>query len=266
MTSILSLFVVLVLSWLVQRTATIALILTGLSSESARFQARSAFTGSGFTTSESESVVGHPVRRRILMILMLLGNVGIVTVVASSVLTLGGIGGSRHWLLDISFLGLALGGVVALATSGRVERHLTVWIERALKRWTDLDVNDYAKLLHLCGEYSVVEMLVEDGKWLADRTLADLALGAEGILVLGIQPSGGQYNGVPTGQTRVGVGDTLTLYGRVGRLEKLDRRRCDVAGDACHSSGVSEQQAAIAAAAAADESTGRVPADEQEGK
>lgn len=257
MTSILSLFVILILSWLVQRTATIALILTGLSIESARFQALSAFTGSGFTTSESEAVVSHPVRRRILMILMLLGNVGIVTVVASSVLAFSGIGGSRHWLLDVLFLGLALGGFVALATSRWVERYLSIWIERALKRWTDLDIRDYAKLLHLCGEYSVVEMLVEDGKWLADRTLVDLALDEEGILVLGIQSSDGQYNGVPTGQTQVAVDDTLTLYGRVGRLEKLDRRRRDAAGNECHLSGITEQQAAIAATT--DGSKGSLP-------
>ena len=37
-------------------------VATGTSSELARFQARSAFTGVGFTTSEAESVVLHPVR------------------------------------------------------------------------------------------------------------------------------------------------------------------------------------------------------------
>lgn len=42
--------------------------------------------GAGFTTSESESVVRNPVRRRIIMWLMLAGNAGIVAVVASVVL------------------------------------------------------------------------------------------------------------------------------------------------------------------------------------
>lgn len=86
MIAIFSLLVVLILSLLITRIATVALTLTGLSRESARFQARSAFTGVGFATHEAENVVNHPVRRRILMLLMLLGNAGIVTVIASMIL------------------------------------------------------------------------------------------------------------------------------------------------------------------------------------
>lgn len=68
------------------RIATIAITYTGLSREAARFQARSALTGSGFTTSESEKVVTHPVRRRIILLLMLLGNAGIVAAISSLIL------------------------------------------------------------------------------------------------------------------------------------------------------------------------------------
>lgn len=77
MISIVTLLIVLTLSILLTRIATVALTHTGLSRESAKFQARSAFTGVGFTTSESEKVVNHPIRRRILLMLMLLGNAGI---------------------------------------------------------------------------------------------------------------------------------------------------------------------------------------------
>jgi hypothetical protein len=66
---------------------TIALTHTGLTKASAKFQARSAFSGAGFTTSESEMVVNHPVRRKIVMLLILLGNAGLVTAVSSLILT-----------------------------------------------------------------------------------------------------------------------------------------------------------------------------------
>jgi hypothetical protein len=66
MIAALTLFAVLTLSVLVIRTGAVALRLTGLPEEPARFQARSAFTGTGFTTSESEAIVNHPVRRRIV--------------------------------------------------------------------------------------------------------------------------------------------------------------------------------------------------------
>ena len=89
MTALISVLVAITLSLLITRIATEALTLTGLSRTSASFQARSAFTGSGFTTSESEAVVQHPVRRRIIMWLMFLGNAGIITVISSLVLTNG---------------------------------------------------------------------------------------------------------------------------------------------------------------------------------
>ena len=65
MSTLLTLLVVIGVSLLITRIATLALAATGLSTESAKFQARSAFSGAGFTTHEAENVVGHPVRRRI---------------------------------------------------------------------------------------------------------------------------------------------------------------------------------------------------------
>ena len=64
MLALISLFVVVLASLLVTRVAAVMLTLTGLSAQSARFQARSAFSGAGFTTSESEAITNHPVRRR----------------------------------------------------------------------------------------------------------------------------------------------------------------------------------------------------------
>ncbi|WP_234488879.1 hypothetical protein [Oxynema sp. CENA135] len=87
MAALASVFVVLTLSLLINRIATVVLTLTGLSRESARFQARSALTGVGFTTRESEQIVRHRVRRETISVLMLLGNVGIVTTISSLLLT-----------------------------------------------------------------------------------------------------------------------------------------------------------------------------------
>ena len=87
MIPIISLLIVLFISILLTRIATVALTHTGLSRESAKFQARSAFTGVGFTTSESEKVVNHPTRRRILLLLMLVGNAGVVTAVSALIVS-----------------------------------------------------------------------------------------------------------------------------------------------------------------------------------
>jgi hypothetical protein len=61
---------------LINRFATIALSLTGMSREEARFQARAAMSGVGLTTSRAEDIVSHPVRRKIVLWLMILGSAG----------------------------------------------------------------------------------------------------------------------------------------------------------------------------------------------
>ena len=91
MAGIITVIIILVVSIFITRLASIMLTHTGLSRESSRFQARSAFTGVGFTTSESEKVVNHPVRRKILQVLMILGNAGIVTAIASLIIGFSGI-------------------------------------------------------------------------------------------------------------------------------------------------------------------------------
>ena len=83
MVAIATLLIIVSLSLVVNRIATVALMFTGLSKDAARFQSRSAFTGAGFTTTESELIVQHPVRRRIIMMLMFLGNAGLITVIAT---------------------------------------------------------------------------------------------------------------------------------------------------------------------------------------
>ena len=115
MLSIISLLVVLTLSILVTRIATVALTYTGLSRESARFQARSAFTGVGFTTNESEKVVNHPLRRKILMLLMLLGNAGVITAVSSLIVSFVNVEGSIRlfWQMVLLLTGVLLLSVFA---------------------------------------------------------------------------------------------------------------------------------------------------------
>ncbi|HVM31016.1 MAG TPA: TrkA C-terminal domain-containing protein [Candidatus Limnocylindrales bacterium] len=232
MTALATLLVVLALSLLVTRVATVALTLTGLSKEAARFQARSAFTGAGFTTSESELVVKHPVRRRIVMTLMLLGNAGVVAAVGSLLLTFIETGEPTNWGLRLGVLAAGLVTLWLLATSRYVDRLVSHVTTRALRRWTSIDVTDYAELLHLAGEHKVVVLPIEKGHWADGRTLADLNLRAEGMLTLGVERRDGTFLGAPPLDTRINAGDQMTIYGRSPAIDALgDRRASDVAGE-----------------------------------
>ena len=236
------LVVVAMLSLLITRIATIALTATGMARPAARFQARSALTGVGFTTSESESVVGHPARRRIIMTLMLIGSVGLATSIAGVLAGMAGTDSGGTAASRILLLVAGLSVVYALSSSRRVDRVLSRLIGRLLARYTDLDLRDYAALLHVAGEYEVKEMRAEDGSWFAGRSLAELRLRDEGILVLGIIRPDGSYLGVPGKETCIEAGDTLVLYGRDSLFAELTTRRPGEAGDEAHRRAVEAQQ------------------------
>jgi hypothetical protein len=237
-----ALLIVLGLSLVITRIATTALVQTGLSPEAARFQARSAFTGTGFTTGEAEKVVGHPVRRKIITLLMILRSAGLVTIVISLILSFAGAGSGPDRLRRLAIL---VGGVLVLwllANSRIVDRSLSRIISRALSRWTDLDLRDYASLLKLSGDYTVNELTVRARDWLENKQLDECRLHDEGLSVLGIYRSDGRYVGAPKGTTRIHAGDTLIVYGHAKTVRELDERRGDASGEVAHRRAVDEQQ------------------------
>lgn len=127
MYAIVLLIVVATLSLAITRIASVMLTGTGMASESARFQARSALSGVGFTTTEAERVVTHPVRRRIIMALMLIGNAGLVTAIAALLGGFLGVGGQEQALRALLLV------VALLAVYGGSR---SAWVDR--RRWQRL--------------------------------------------------------------------------------------------------------------------------------
>jgi len=237
-----SLLIVITLSILITRIATVALTHTGLSREAARFQARSAFTGVGFTTSEAESIVNHPVRRRIVLLLMLLGSAGLVTAMASLILSFTAVESSGSFAVRILLLVAGLGVLWIVASSRWVDTYASKLISWALDRYTSLGVKDYASLLNLTGDYEITEVKVDPDDWMANRTVGELRFRDEGILVLGIKRADGTYRGAPKGPTKIFPDDTLVLYGRARLLGTLGQRERGERGDREHERAVAEQK------------------------
>jgi K+/H+ antiporter YhaU regulatory subunit KhtT len=242
MAGIITVILILIFSILLTRVASIALTHTGLSKESSKFQARSAFTGVGFTTDESEKVVNHPVRRRILLLLMILGNAGIVTGIASLIIGFSGIEEKVDTWIKIVVL---LGGVIILwylANSKWVDRRLSVVINRILKKYTRLDLNDYASLLQLSGEFRISEIHVECDHWLCEKKLKNTRLREEGLNVLAISRSDGTFLGTPGGNTQIQEDDSLIIYGRATAINKLENRLKGQRGNKQHKAMIREQE------------------------
>lgn len=253
MTGVFSLLIALSVSLIVTRIAAMALMFTGLSREAARFQARSAFSGCGYTTREAENIVNHPVRRRIVMILMLLGNIGIATVVATIMISVSNAKEASFQEQFLRLVILTLGVIVLffLFSSRWIERQMNKVIAWALKRFTRLEVRDYNALLQLADGYAVSEMLIESEHWVTGRALKELRLSDEGILILGIHRKQGSYRGIPRADDVIQPGDNLILYGNLDHIQSLDRRRVGSHGDQNH-----ERQVAIQAKSEATQTAG----------
>lgn len=112
----------------------------------------------------------------------------------------------------------------------------------ALIRWTDIEGSDSASLIYLGGDYQVSELKVESKDWLSEKTLMELNLAEEGVLVLGIQKPYGEYVGIPSADTRIKARDVLFLYGRGSAIQSLDRRRRGIRGELEHSEAVEQQK------------------------
>jgi TrkA-C domain len=242
MIALVSFFVVLTLSLVIERVATVALTLTGLSRDAASFQVRSAFTGTGFTTTEAEQVTGHPARRRIVMMLMGMRSFEVITGVSTLVLTFIGTTNSSEGAVRAFWLCVGLVALGLAASNRWVNRHLSKLIARVLRRWTTLDVADYTTLLGLTGGHTVLELPIDEDSWMAHRRLDELDLPEEGVRVLAIRRADGGFVGAPHNASVIRPRDTLILYGRAERLAELGGRQSGPGGDEAHGDAVETQR------------------------
>jgi hypothetical protein len=212
---------VIIVSVLVTRIATIALVHTGLSREAAQFQARSAFTGVGFTTTESERVVKHPVRRRIVLLLMLFGNAGIVTAIASLILTFLPREESIELGLKLAYLLTGVLFIWLVVRSRWFHKSLFTLVSKALEKYSVLEIRDYSSLLQLGGDYRVSEYYVDEGSKLINKSLQELQLTSSGILILAITRKDSGFIGSPHGANKIFEGDTIIIYGKLEDVDKI---------------------------------------------
>ncbi len=245
MIALLSFLFVVLFSIIVVRIGTVALRMTGLSRDVASFQAQSAFSGVGFTTSESEYVVSHPVRRRIIRILMLLGSAGLTSAMATLVLTFVG-NTPQQMVMNGIWLVVGLGVLAFIGKSKLVDRGMSWVIEKALERVPGLRIYDYEQLLGLGKGYSIAKLVVKAGSWLEGKKLREVRLSEEGVLVLAIYRKVKDkevFIGAPRGDTELRAGDILVCYGHEEVLQDLRTRIKGPLGDLRHEQAV---EAAVA--------------------
>jgi hypothetical protein len=220
---VLLLVVIIVTSAVFVRLGAFALELTGMEWEHAKFQSLSAFTNSGFTTRESELVMSHPVRRRIVTSLILVGNAGIVTTIGTFAASFMA-GDLRTNLLNAA---VVLGACALLFLLTRWQGLMNV-TRRVIERWMtklyDFQPPRPDELLRLGAGYELTRVELEAASPVANKALADIDLKSWRVQVLGIE-RGAEYHPVPTGGDKLLPGDSLIVYGPSDTVVKVFRPR-----------------------------------------
>lgn len=221
MTPVIALLLIATLSFIVIRVGATVLEHTGLSRDAARFQALSAFFGAGFTTGESELVVNHPVRRRVIRDLIVVGNIGIISLLTSGVATAtrGDDGASPAARIAVIAGGLIV--IYLLSRSALFTRFIDYTIERTLRGAGVVTAMDYEKVLRTHAGYGVAEIVIEKTSPVVGKTLAESRPRDAGVTVLGIARASGAYDAAPESDTRINEGDTILVYGSDEALQRL---------------------------------------------
>ena len=204
--------VVAVITIAFTKLATGALIATGMPPELAAFQARSAFSGAGFTTTEAENVVNHPLRRRIIGTTMFVGSLGTPTLVVTVLVGLiapGPGSTTQRVLVTVSGFFLVLMAIL--------NRPVTAWLVRVGQRYASRRLlpalaEQRAELLVLSERFAVQSVKLT-APVESIRSLRGLTQALPGATVLGVRRPDGEYVGEPPSDLDLGDGDELILYG-----------------------------------------------------
>ncbi len=209
------------LSVMVVKVGSVALRMTGLDTKRATFQSLSAFTGTGFTTRDSELVVRDDRRRRVIMTLMILGNAGFVGVLATLI---GTFVTARKKSVEIPIqlvaILLCIFLMYLIGRRKRLMRRWSAWIERRLARWTSLQEIPVEEAFHLAEGYGVAAIRVRSDSEVIGRSLAEKALAEKDVLILAIEREG-QTIPAPKAKEVIQKGDRLICYGKLNVMREI---------------------------------------------
>jgi hypothetical protein len=207
------------ISFLVVRAGAIALMMSGMDQEKARFQALSAFSRAGFTTREAELVVNNPRRRRIITWLIILGNAGLVAVIVTAT---SSIAISQGYHVPITIVALLAGGFALYMLVNRTgfARRWEGFIENRLVKAHILEEGTTEDLLHLIEGYGLARVIITQDSPHVGRSLVEANTPENEFWVVGIE-RGKEWISLPRSRETINEGDKLVVYGNLNTLRSL---------------------------------------------
>lgn len=220
MYAIATFLVVAVFTMVFGRLATGALIATGVPPDIAAFQSRSAFSGAGFTTTETESVINHPLRRQIISTTMFVGSLGTPTLIVAVLIGFVAPGpGSTIERTLVIISGIML---IAMMLGNRPATSLLVKIGHryANKRLIPALSEEVETLLQVSGDFVVASVRLSADPADTYRSLRGLDDAMPGVKVLGVRRGHDYFGEMPT-DIQLQQGDEIIVYARTEQLDSI---------------------------------------------
>jgi len=204
------LLITILISFIVVRIGGFALQLTGIEPEVARFQALSAFSGTGFTTREAERVVGHRTRRRIVTILIILGNAGMVTVIATLVASFTQVGGYAWFFIRLAIIVGGIVGLYQLIIRSNVGQRIIDWLQRPVVNRILRAAPVAEEIFHVEKDWAISLVMIKGSSQSIGQSVTDITAKGD-IEILGIDRPG-TYLTRPDREEKIVGGDRLLVY------------------------------------------------------
>ena len=226
---------IILLYWVITELFTFFFRMTGLPDERARFQVISMLTGTGFTTRESEIIMGSRRRRRLARVTMLFGYVFNVTIVSAFINVFLSVSAVQAEHRFFGFL-IPLGTVALIFIFMRVPK-VHAWGDNLLRNLADrvLDRKETFNAVMLVDHIGTDSIAQVTLRHIPDEykglSLAETRLRAEtGILVMLVEHHGGKTKAAQA-DTVFEPGDKLTVFGDYQTICKTFHAREHFADD-----------------------------------
>jgi hypothetical protein len=213
------LLIAILVSFIIVRIGGFALQLTGIEPEVARFQALSAFSGTGFTTREAERVVGHRTRRRIVTILIILGNAGLVTIIATLVASFTQVTGYTWFFIRLAIIVGGIFGLYQLIIRSNVGQRIVDRLQRPLMNRILRETPAVEEIFHVEKDWAISLAMIKGSSKSIGLSVADIT--AEGdIEILSIDRAG-TYITRPDLEEKIVKGDRLLVYANRKSVKRI---------------------------------------------
>ncbi len=214
---------VIIISFLVIRAGTIALMMTGMDRKKASFQALSAFTRAGFTTREAEAVVNNPQRRRIITWLIILGNAGLVAVIVSAT---SSIVTSQGYQVPITIFAIIVGTylIYKLMSRAGFTRRREGFIEQRFIKSHAFEEVATEDLLHFIEGYGLVRAIITENSPFVGAALSDVRALDRDMVILGIE-RGKDWIPHPKAKVTIENDDKIIVYGHTNVLREIFKEK-----------------------------------------